>query len=107
MPYIPILRRPDRRMECPNCDLKMLVKGTDGLQTVMHPCRGLKGLQAPMVPEGTRCEVKAVEREDYVGKEAVTYDGEHRPIMRVETTRDDGNDVAVFAPCATPSVRME
>jgi hypothetical protein len=44
--------------------------------------------------------VEAVEREDYVGKEVVTTDGEGRPVMAVETTRDDGNDVAVFAPCA-------
>jgi hypothetical protein len=71
--------------------------------TRFHACRGLKGLTAPMVPEGTRCEVKAVEREDYVGKEIVTVDGDNRPVMAVETVRDDGNDVAVFAPCATPS----
>jgi hypothetical protein len=45
--------------------------------------------------------VKAVEREDYVGDEIVTTDGDNTPIMAVETTRDDGsNDVAVFAPCA-------
>ena len=104
---VPILQRPDRHMECPNCDLKLVVKGHDGIQPVMHPCKGLKGLQAPMVPEGTRCKVEAVEREDYVGKESLTYDGEGRPIMRVETTRDDGNDVAVFAPCANLGVRME
>jgi hypothetical protein len=44
--------------------------------------------------------VKAVEREDYVGDEIVTTDGDNTPIMAVETIRDDGNDVAVFAPCA-------
>jgi hypothetical protein len=99
MSNIPILK-PERRLECPNCELKLVVKGSDGLQPVQHPCKGLKGLMAPMVPAGTRCKVEAVEREDYVGDEVVTYDGENRPIMRVETTRDDGNDVAVFAPLA-------
>jgi hypothetical protein len=31
----------------------------------------------------------------------VQTDGDGRPFMRVEVTRDDGNDVAVLAPCAT------
>jgi hypothetical protein len=98
---IPILK-PEQRWECPNCMLKEVTHEAQP-HTRFHACRGLKGLTAPMVPEGTRCEVKAVEREDYVGKEIVTVDGDNRPVMAVETVRDDGNDVAVFAPCATPS----
>jgi hypothetical protein len=70
----------------------------------MHECRGLKGLTAPMVPAGTRCKVEAVEREDYVGRGLVNTDGEGRPVMAVVTTRDDGNDVAVYADCATARV---
>lgn len=105
-PRIPILTPPDRHLECPNCDLKLVVKGSDGVQTVLHRCKGLKGLAAPMVPEGTRCKVEAVEREDYVGKENVVLDGDDRPIMRVETTREDGNDVAVFAPCVNLNIKM-
>jgi hypothetical protein len=54
-----------------------------------------------MVPDGTRCKVEAAEREDYVGKEMVQTDGEGRPVMSVVTTRDDGQDCAVLAPCAT------
>lgn len=98
---IPILNS-ESRWECPNCEAKLLVK-SQLPHSPFHPCRGLKGLEAPMVPEGMRCKVEAVEREDYVGSEILTYDGENRPIMAIETTRDDGNDVAVFAPCATPS----
>jgi hypothetical protein len=61
-----------------------------------------------MVPEGMDCDVRAVEREDYIGKEVVTFDGENRPIMAVETVRGDGsNDVAVYAPCASAELRME
>lgn len=89
----------EQRWECPNCEAKLLVRSRLP-HSPFHPCRGLKGLEAPLIPEGTRCKVEAVEREDYVGKENVTYDGEGAPIMRVETTRDDGNDVAVFAPVA-------
>jgi hypothetical protein len=58
-----------------------------------------------MVPAGTRCKVEAIERESYIGTETVTYDGERRPITAVETTRDDGNDRAVFAPCIAVNLR--
>lgn len=95
---VPILNS-ERRWECPNCDLKDVTNEAQP-HSRMHTCRGLKGLTAPMVPAGTRCKVEAKEREDYVGKEVVTVDGDNRPIMRVETTRDEGNDVAVFAPLA-------
>lgn len=96
---IPILK-PEQRWECPNCTVTDVTHESQP-HTRMHACRGLKGLTAPFVPAGTRCKVEAVEREDYINKEHVTLDGENRPIMRVETTRDEGNDVAVFAPCAT------
>ena len=95
---VPILK-PEQRWECPNYMAKDVTHEAQP-HTRYHACRGLKGLSAPFVPAGTRCKVEAVEREDYIGGEIVTLDGENRPIMRVETTRDDGNDVAVFAPLA-------
>jgi hypothetical protein len=58
-----------------------------------------------MVPAGLRCSVETREREDYIGREDVQYDGNGRPVMSVVTTRDDGQDCLVLAPCAT--VRME
>lgn len=91
--------------ECPNCDITDVTYKAQP-NGRFHNCSGLKGLTAPMVPKGTHCKVEAVEREDYIGKETVTLDGENRPIMRVETTRDDGNDVAVFAPCASTSMEI-
>lgn len=95
---VPILNN-EQRWECPNCDLKDVTHEAQP-HTRFHACRGLKGLTAPFVPAGTRCKVEAKEREDYIGSEEVTYDGDNRPIMRVETTREDGSDVAVFAPLA-------
>jgi hypothetical protein len=59
-----------------------------------------------MVPDGLRCKVEAVQREDYVGREIVQTDGEGRVVMAVVTTRDDGNDVAVLAPCAQASLEL-
>lgn len=95
---VPILK-PEQRWECPNCTATDVTHESQP-HTRFHECRGLKGLTAPFVPAGTRCKVEAKEREDYIGDEEVTYDGDSRPIMRVETTREDGNDVAVFAPLA-------
>lgn len=96
------LLAPEQHWTCPNCDYTDVthLRG-DQVASRFHPCRGLRGLTAPMVPAGTRCKIEALDREDYVGDEDVTVDGEGRPVMAVETTRDDGTDRAVFAPCAT------
>jgi hypothetical protein len=94
----------EHRWSCPNCTLEDVTR-TPEPHTRFHSCAGLAGLTAPMVPAGINAKVEAVEREDYIGREMVTLDGDGRPIMRVETTRDDGTDVAVFAPCATATIR--
>lgn len=86
------------RWECPNCEATVVTQDA-GLP--MHACRGLRGLNTPLVPAGTRCKVEAVEREDYVGGERVQTDGEGRPVMAVITTRDEGQDCTVYAPTAT------
>jgi len=53
-----------------------------------------------MVPAGSGFAVVAREREDYIGKQDVPLDGNGRPVMSVQTIRDDGTDVIVFAPSA-------
>lgn len=97
---IPVLTVPEQRWECPNCVVTHVTPPGQP-STPFHDCRGLKGLHAPLVPAGTRAKVEAKVREDYVGGETVTHDGDGTPIMAIETTRDDGNDLAVLAPCAT------
>lgn len=71
--------------------------------TRYHTCsRGpTAGMVVPMVPVGTKCKIEAVERQDYVGHEIVQTNADGRPIMNVTITRDDGQDCAVYAPCAT------
>lgn len=101
-----LILQPEQHWECPNCTQTDVTHEAQP-HTRMHTCRGLMGLTAPFVPAGTSCKVEAVEREDYVGNEVVTLDGENRPIMAVETTRDDGNDLAVMAPCATTNARVD
>lgn len=96
MTDLPILGHTD--WWCPNCPLELRVDVP--VDNRFHACHGLKGLTAPMVPRGERAKVEAVGREDYVGAEQVQTDGDGRPIMSVVTTRDDGQDVVVFAPTA-------
>src|SRR5258705_3183284 len=95
-----VLLKPEQRWECPNCNFKDVTHEASP-HSRFHSCRGLKGLTAPMVPAGTKTKVTAREREDYVGREIVTKDGEGRPIMAIVTEREDGsNDTAVLAPIA-------
>lgn len=96
---IPVFEIPVTRWECPNCPATELTRVV-GPHSRFHSCSGLAGLTAPMVPAGTKAKVQAHVREDYIGGEDVQYDADGRPVMSVVTTRDDGSDVAVFAPTA-------
>jgi hypothetical protein len=94
------LLQPERHWVCPNCTLTQ-VSHKPRPHVRFHRCHGLRGLTAPMVLAGVRCKVEAVTYEDYEGtSQQLHYDGEGRGISAVVTTRDDGNDCAVLAPCA-------
>lgn len=88
----------EQRWTCPNCPRTEV---TTGQANRFHNCAGLAGLTAPFVLAGVRCKVVAEERQDYVGRETVRYDTEGRPVMGVRTVREDGEDLAVYAPAAT------
>jgi hypothetical protein len=100
----PVLLVREQRWECPNCNQTDTTRDPRP-HTRFHACRGLRGLTAPFVAAGTAAKVEARERDDYVGRDMVQTDGDGRPVMSVVTTRDDGRDVAVLAPCATGSLR--
>lgn len=83
-----------------------------------HSCPRLRGVSVPMTRAGVKAKVELHEREDYTGpnpllpvrgqpKKRVNaiplVDG--RPVMSVVTTRDDGQDVMVFAPTALARIR--
>ncbi|MFI6304279.1 hypothetical protein ACIBCH_20605 [Amycolatopsis thailandensis] len=91
-----LLAPPERRWECPSCDLQDVTHETRP-HARMHSCAGLGGLTVPMVPAGVRAEHRLVEREDYVGREQVQLH-EGRPVMNVTTIRDEGQDCTVYAP---------
>lgn len=92
----------ERHWGCPNCDYTR-VTFKAGRQAVIHTCRGLGGLIAPLIEDGVRCQVVAYEREDYIGRENVQLNSEGRPIMSIVTIREDGQDCRVLAPIATAS----
>ena len=97
---MPVLLNVVTHWECPNCPITDVTRGA--VANRFHNCAGMHGLTAPLVPAGTRCKVEAMVREDYAGREqGLRYDGNGRPIMSVVTTRDEGQDCAVFAPVAT------
>ncbi len=98
-----MLLTPEQRWECPNCDLTDVTREAQP-HTRFHPCAGLKGLTAPMVPAGTKCKMVAVEREDYTNGDLVQTDGDGRAVMSVVTVRDDGQDCTVLAATATGKV---
>ena len=101
---VPILTPPVRDWYCPNCGLTDQTREARP-HTRMHTCAKLRGLTYPMVPAGVAAKVEAREREDYVGTEKVQTDEDGRPVMSVVTTRDNGQDTAVYAPVATGGVR--
>lgn len=102
---VPILAV-ERRWYCPNCDTTDVTRRADA-HTQMHPCHGMRGFLAPMLEVGVQGKVEAKVREDYVGTEDVRLDDNGRPIMAIETTRDEGTDLVVFAPTAGASVHMD
>ena len=83
--------------ECPNCDHTRQT-ATAALHAIVHRCRGLAGLIAPLVRAGTKCKIEARFREDYVGAERPQYNDLGQPIMSIVTIRDDGQDCHVLAP---------
>ncbi len=99
-----LLAAPERRWACPSCDYTDVTREARP-HTRMHNCAGLGGLSVPMVPAGVRAEHRAVEREDYIGREHVRLDGHGRPVMSVLTVRDEGQDCTVYAPTASASPR--
>lgn len=90
----------ERHWGCPNCDYTR-VTFKAGRQAVVHRCKGLSGLIAPLVEDGIKCKIEAREREDYIGENLVQVNGEGRPIMSIVTTREDGQDCRVLAPLAS------
>ena len=98
---VPILT-PVNRWYCPNGCGREDITHEARPHTRMHVCPKLRGLTAPLLPVGVKGKVEAKEREDYIGTEMVQLDPElGRPVQSIITTRDGGQDCAIFMPAAT------
>ena len=83
--------------ECPNCPAQERTRALPPNSSRFHPCPGVHGLTAPLVRAGTDVTVRAVERQDYLGREEQRTGDDGRPYMAVETVHADGRtDLAVF-----------
>jgi hypothetical protein len=101
---LPVLEPPVLDWYCPNCGFTDQTR-EHRVHVRYHTCPKLRYLAAPMVRKGIAAKVELHERESYVGNELVQVDPEQgRPIVSIETTRDEGNDLIVFAPTATGNV---
>lgn len=85
---------------CPNCGRRDQTREIRP-HSRFHTCPRLGMISAPMLPAGSKAKVERIERQDYVNGDKVQTDEFGRPVMAVQTTRDEGTDVMVFAPVAT------
>jgi hypothetical protein len=83
--------RAEHRWECPNCT-QTAVTHEHRPHTQMHTCPGLFMLTAPMVEAGTKADVRAIVRDDYLAGAIQTTDDTGRPISGIVRVRDDGQD---------------
>lgn len=95
-----VLIDPVTHWYCPAC------KATDTTtraqpHTRFHTCPRMRGMSVPMVRAGQKAKVELREREDYVGTDHPQIDENGRPVMAAVVTRDEGEDVAVYAGLAT------
>lgn len=93
-----VLLRTEFHWTCPNCTFTDITYGVKP-HTRFHICKQ-NGLNAPMVQDGVRAKVEVRRPEDYIRNEMVQTDPNGRPIMSVITTRDEGQDCAIYAPTA-------
>ena len=99
-----ILEPPPRDWECPRCTVTD--RTAHDVTNRFHFCRGMAGLEVPLVPKNSGARLVAVEREDYVGGELVQTDGNGRPVTMVRVERPDGsNDTVVYAPTALARIQ--
>lgn len=96
---LPILAPPIVDWYCPQCGYTDQTR-VAGPHQRWHTCPKLRMMSTPMLPKGTAGKIVAHDRADYVAGELVQTDPAGRPIMSLETIRDNGNDVVVFAPTA-------
>lgn len=103
---IPLLNTPPQHWHCPNCNCTDVTPPLPPGQSQYHTCPGLHGLNAPLIRDGERVKVEAAEREDYLSGDSQATGDNGKVYMNVRVTRDEGEDVTVFAGLAHAELRM-
>lgn len=94
---VPLLNVSPQSWYCPNCSCTDVTPPLPPGAARYHTCPGLHGLTAPLVRDGVRAKVEAAEREDYLNGDIQATGDDARAYMNVRVTRDDGEDLLVFA----------
>lgn len=96
---VPLLTPPEQHWRCPNCTTTAVTRYPPGqVAAEYHACRGLRGLNAPMIPEAMDAKVEAVPWQDMLYGERAQRDGEGRPTSAIRTERADGSNDIVALP---------
>lgn len=102
---VPVLLEPPvTGWHCPGCGHTDRTRQT-APHTRMHACPKAGGMTVPMVVAGVKAKLVMHRREDYVGAEDVQVADDGTVYMSAEIVRDDGTDLAVYAPTAYADAR--
>jgi hypothetical protein len=94
---IPLLNPQPQEWYCPNCDVTDVTPPLAPGESRYHACTGLHGLNAPLIRAGLKVKVEAEERADYLNGDFQATGDNGKVYMAVRVTRDEGDDVTVFA----------
>jgi hypothetical protein len=103
---IPLIAPQPQGWYCPNCLVTDVTAPLPPGQSRYHACAGLHGLNAPLIRSGLDAKVEAEERQDYLNGDQQAAGDDGKVYMAVRTTRDDGDDVTVFAGLAHAEMKV-
>ena len=106
MTNIPLLHLKPQDWYCPNCLVTERTAPLPPGSSRYHACAGLHGLNAPLIRAGLRVKVEAEERQDYLNGDQQATGEDGKVYMAVRTTREDGDDVTVFAGLAHAEMKV-
>ena len=98
-PSAALLEPPVTDWVCPGCGHTDRTRQARA-HTRMHACPKAGGMTVPLAVAGVAAKLVMHEREDYVGDEDVPVAADGRVYMSAEIIRDEGTDLAVYAPTA-------
>lgn len=90
-----LLKVPYQDWYCPNCGATERTVAMAPNSSRFHTCPRLHMLSAPLVRDGVKAKVEAVERQDFLRGETQATGDDGVPYMAIHTGRDEGDDLVV------------